>query len=247
MPGSLPSQTIDCELTESSLVNQDVYRLLLRVPDGQAARFYAGQYLEIIFADGQRCAFSIGSSPAHTRNTGVIELHFRHVSGHPPSESLLATLRSATRLQVELPMGGCYLEQVPASPVLLIAGSTGFSQAKSIIEFLLDHDTCPEIFLYWGGRTVDDLYLDGLPRQWAATHTNFIYHPVVSAPDAEVPYGGRPGLVHEAVLSDFDDLSGHLVIASGSPAMVYAAYDAFIDKGVSRDNFHSDVFDYAPR
>lgn len=247
MSGPLPSQQIECRLTEWKQVNQDVFRLLLRVPDGATAPYYAGQYLEIVFADGQRCAFSIGSSPAHTRATGVIELHFRHVPDHEPSENLLGMLRASDTIHVELPMGGCYLEQAPASPVVMIAGSTGFSQAKSIIEFLLEHESCPEICLYWGGRTVDDLYLDGLPRSWAATHTNFIYHPVVSADGADVPAGGRPGLVHEAVLSDYHDLSDHLIIASGSPAMVYAAYDAFIEKGVSRDNFHSDVFDYAPR
>lgn len=39
---------------------------------------------------------------------------------------------------------------------------------------------------------------------------------------------GRTGLVHEAVIADFDDLSGYEIYARGNPLMVEAAHKALI-------------------
>lgn len=54
---------------------------------------------------------------------------------------------------------------------------------------------------------------------------------------------GRTGLVHEAVMADYPDLSGHDVYACGVPAMVNAARRDFVEKsGLPTDRFFADVF-----
>ena len=82
--------------------------------------------------------------------------------------------------------------------------------------------------LYWGARQAADLYMNELPQAWQAAHENFSYVPVLSEPAAEDHWQGRTGLVHQAVLDDFADLSGWEVYACGAPVMVEAAHSSFI-------------------
>jgi CDP-4-dehydro-6-deoxyglucose reductase len=51
------------------------------------------------------------------------------------------------------------------------------------------------------------------------------------------------GLVHEAVMQDLPDLSGHQVYACGAPVMVEAARRDFVAQcQLPDDEFHADAF-----
>jgi CDP-4-dehydro-6-deoxyglucose reductase len=102
------------------------------------------------------------------------------------------------------------------------------------------------IILYWGVRSWRDLYLPELPQQWAKEHPNFTFVPVLSEPKPEDHWTGRTGLVHEAILADFPDLSGHQIYACGSIGMVEAAHPAFQSHGLAQDDCFSDAFRLAP-
>ena len=71
--------------------------------------------------------------------------------------------------------------------------------------------------LYWGVRSLADLYLPNLPGQWQRQHRDFTFIPVLSDPLPEVHWPGRTGFVHKAVMADFDDLSGYQVYACAGP------------------------------
>jgi len=92
-----------------------------------------------------------------------------------------------------------------------------------------------------------DLYLPELPRQWEREHANFRFIPVLSEAAPEDQWTGRIGLVHEAILADFPDLSSHQVYACGSAGMVEAAYPAFQAHGLRQDDCFSDAFRLAPK
>ena len=70
---------------------------------------------------------------------------------------------------------------------------------------------------------------------------------MLSEPRAEDHWTGRTGLVHEAILADFPDLSSHQLYACGSVQMVQAAYPAFMQHGIRSDDCFSDVFHLAPQ
>ena len=97
--------------------------------------------------------------------------------------------------------------------------------------------------LYWGCRGEADLYLHDWALQAAATIPNLRYVPVLSEPPADGRWTGRPGLVHQAVMADWPDLSGHQVYACGTPLMVEAAQRDFIARcGLPADEFLADAF-----
>jgi CDP-4-dehydro-6-deoxyglucose reductase len=115
---------------------------------------------------------------------------------------------------------------------------------KGIIEHALARGIRRPMHLYWGARARRDLYLDDLARGWERDH-GLRYVPVLSEPDPGDRWEGRTGLVHEAVLADFPDLSGHEVYTSGPPVMVAAVRDTLPRRGLPLAHLFSDAFEFA--
>ena len=212
------------------------------VPPGADLSFNAGQYLELHIPE-KKCPFSIASSP-HQRD--LIELHIRPTPGSEDSQHIEAILDNARELTITIPKGDCYLTSSPPGPLILIAASTGVTQMKSIIEFILHQGVVQPIALYWGVVADSDLYMNDLCESWAQ-HDLVTYVPVVSEPDTSPDWTGRTGLVGDVALGDFEDLSDVSVVVGGGPAMVYATLDRFVERGLPKANMQSDIFSYAPR
>jgi NAD(P)H-flavin reductase len=127
-------------------------------------------------------------------------------------------------------------------PILFVAGATGFAPIKSIVEDAFQRGIQRPMRLYWGVRQRKDLYMLALCEQWQKEHPNFSVVPVVSEPTEGDGWTGRTGLVHEAMLDDFADLSGHEVYLCGSVKMVETAVPAFLAQGLGEDACFSDAF-----
>ena len=84
-----------------------------------------------------------------------------------------------------------------------------------------------------------------LPAQWAKEHPNFTFIPVLSDPRPEDNWQGRTGLVHQAILDDFESLGGYQVYACGAPIMIEAGQSAFAARDLPEDEFFADSFTYA--
>jgi NAD(P)H-flavin reductase len=142
----------------------------------------------------------------------------------------------------EGPVGSFVLHEPSDKPLIFVAGATGFAPVKSLLEQAFRMGIERPLHLYWGVRRLRDLYLTDLPRQWEREHPNFHFVPVLSEPAPEDGWSGRTGLVHEAILADFPDLSGFSVYACGSVRMVEAARPAFVSQGLHEDACYSDAF-----
>ncbi|TXI85645.1 MAG: CDP-6-deoxy-delta-3,4-glucoseen reductase, partial [Cupriavidus sp.] len=67
--------------------------------------------------------------------------------------------------------------------------------------------------------------------------------PVLSDALPEDGWTGRTGFVHQAVMADLPDLSGHQVYACGAPIMVESAQKDFVAQcGLPEDEFYADAF-----
>jgi NAD(P)H-flavin reductase/ferredoxin len=215
----------------------DVTIVSLRFPIGLRAPFKAGQYLQVIMADGDRRNFSMANAARH--NDGA-ELHVRHVAGGKFSVGTLSKLIVGDALQVEIPYGDFYLRAADR-PVILLASGTGFSPIKSIIETSIHAGNRRPMHLYWGARRREDIYLEDLPARWAQRLPWFSFTPVLSEPSSS--WRGRTGLVHDAVREDQENLAGADVYACGNPLMVSAAQRSFIeDHGLPEAQFFADAF-----
>ena len=222
----------------------DVTGVTLRAAPGQPPlTWLPGQYLDVLLEQGKRRPFSIASGP---RPDGAIELHVRHVAGGGFTSWVSEGLQVGDRLTIEGPLGTFVPREDSERPMVFMAGGTGFAPVKAIVEHFLALGTRRTIALYWGARNAGDLYLRTLAEGWAREAPNLRFHPVLSDPEQAAATGLRSGLVHEAVLEDWPDLSGHEVYMSGPPAMIDAGRRLFAEAGLPDERLYFDSFDYAP-
>ncbi len=235
----LSARIYEVRVERLELLAHDVMRVALRLPEGERIAFEAGQYINVLLEDGARRAYSF-TTPSGT--TSLIELHIRRIPGGRFSGRVFETMREGDALRIDGPIGGFTLHEPSDKPLIFVAGATGFAPVKSLLEqaFVLGIER--PLYLYWGVRRRRDLYLHELPMRWAREHANFHYVPVLSEPAPEDGWTGRTGLVHEAILADFPDLSGFAVYACGSVQMVHAARPALIAQGLDGDACYSDAF-----
>ena len=216
----------------------DLIRLTVSLPGGERIDFAAGQYLNIVLADGQRRAYSFANAPHDNQR---IELHVRRIPGGRFTGHVFTEMKVGDALTFEGPLGRFTLRE-SARPILFVAGATGFAPVKSIVEDAFRRGLSRSMWLYWGVRRRRDLYMADLAEQWQREHANFHFVPVLSHAEPADAWTGRRGLVHEAMLADFPDMSGYEVYVCGSVKMVEAAVPAFIEQGLGQELCFSDAF-----
>jgi len=242
-PGRLPVHRHRARVVALTRLADDVMQVRLAVTGERPLRFRAGQYINVLLDDGEKRSFSFATAP---HAGGDIELQIRLVPGGRFTTHVFEKMQVGEVVEFEGPLGSFFLREDSDKPIIFVAGATGFAPVKSMLEHAFHAGVKRDMVLYWGVRSKKDLYLADLPERWAAEHPNFRFVPVLSAPRAEDNWHGRTGLVHEAILADYPDLSGHQLYACGSVQMVEAAHPAFAAQGLAQDDCFSDAFKLAP-
>jgi CDP-4-dehydro-6-deoxyglucose reductase len=235
-----PIKKMPSRVTTIEKVAPDVVVLTLQLPASERLNYRAGQYIEIMLRDNKRRSYSMASAPVEG---GPVSLHIRHMPGGLFTDQVFGTMKERDILRFEGPMGTFFLREDSDKPVVLLASGTGFAPLKAIVEHMINEQSPRPITLYWGARRPHDLYMDALCRQWAADLPQFTYVPVVSEALPEDAWSGRTGFVHQAVMADLPDLSGHQVYACGAPVMVDSANRDFVQLcQLPADEFYADAF-----
>lgn len=239
----IPVKTLPCRVEHMAQPAPDVMILHLRLPANQRLQFLAGQYVDILLKGGLRRSYSIGNAP---HDDELLQLHVRLVPGGRFSGHVFEGMKPREILRLEGPHGSFFLREDSHKPIICVAGGTGFAPIKSLIEHAFYEHAKRPIRLYWGARTRADLYMPELPESWAAAHPDFRYVPVLSEPRPEDDWQGRTGLVHRAVMEDYQDLAAYQVYACGAPAMIDAAKRDFTQVcKLPAVDFFADSFTYA--
>ncbi len=241
--GDIPIKKLPCRVQALQRAADDVMIVEVKLPASEQFQFRAGQYIDFLLADGKRRSFSIANAP---HEGGHLELHVRKIPGGQFTTHVFDTMKARDILRFEGPLGGFFLREDSQAPIVLVAGGTGFAPIKAIIEHAHHIGLRRPMTLYWGARTRSGLYMDGLARDWERALPGFRYIPVLSETRPDDAWDGRRGLVHEAVMADLPDLSGHEVYACGAPAMIEAARAAFIERCALPDTaFLADSFTFS--
>ena len=212
--------------------------LFLKLPQNDRLQFRAGQYIDFLLKDGKRRSFSMANAP---HDDEFLQLHVRNYEGLF-SGHVFNRMKERDILRLEGPFGSFYLRDSDR-PMVFLASGTGFAPIKAIIEHCIATGVHRDMVLYWGNRTLADMYAAELPERWARELPNFRFVPVLSEPKPDDHWTGRTGFVHEAVMADHPDLSGVQVYACGAPVMVDAARRDFTTRcGLPEDEFYADAF-----
>jgi CDP-4-dehydro-6-deoxyglucose reductase len=234
----LPSRVLSIERPAD-----DVAVLRLQLPANQNLQYRAGQYVEFILQGGARRSYSMANAPHDLGNPPAIELHVRHMPGGKFTDHVFGAMKARDILRMEGPFGSFFLREDGDKPIVLLASGTGFAPLKAIVEHMRHKGIARPTVLYWGGRRPRDLYMHDWCLRMAGEMPNLRYVPVISDALPEDGWAGRTGFVHEAVMADWPDLSGHQVYACGAPVMVDAAQRDFVARcGLPPAEFYADSF-----
>lgn len=234
----IPVKTLPCRVEKMEKLAADVMALWLKLPSSERLQFLPGQYIDFMLKDGKRRSFSLANAP---EEDALLELHIRHVPGGFFTDQVFGAMKVKDIVRINGPLGSFFLRESD-KPIVFLAGGTGFAPIKSILSHAFHHGGSRQMALYWGAKSLADLYLAALPAQWQSEHDNFSFIPVLSEPGQQDQWSGRTGLVHRAVLADFADLSGYEVYACGAPPMIEAAKREFMANGLPEAAFYSDSF-----
>ena len=238
----LPIKTLPCRVSQLKKLSADVMLLELKLPPHEKFEFRAGQYLDFILPDSRRRSFSMANSPSSCEK---LELHIRQVPGGSFTGKVFNEMKVKDMLRIQGPFGTFILRDDNTRPAILVAGGTGLAPLKSMLETVREEGCDRPLYLYWGARSASDLYFHQELQQWERELDCLHYTPVLSEASAADEWSGATGWVQEAVLSDFPDLAGMDVYASGPPPMIDAIQQQFPANGLEQGHFYFDSFEYA--
>lgn len=229
-------QRVTCRVAGLKQFNHEIMQVLLQPEPPASLRFQPGQYINIVLGGQEKRPFSLANAP---REDNLIELHIRHNAGGRFARWLRDDMEEDARVVIDGPHGEFSIHESDR-PIIMIAGGTGFAPIKALIEHMIHEHIGRIVYLYWGARTREDLYLESMAQRWGRVHENIHFIPVLSE---ENPGPGiRTGLVHEAVLEDFSGLGGYEVYVCGPVGLIRAAQETFLNHGLDKDAIFSDMF-----
>ncbi|MFL1490563.1 FAD-binding oxidoreductase [Pseudomonas antarctica] len=233
--GDIKTRTLPCRIDSIGVLASNVVEVVLRLPPNSKFTYLPGQYLDVIGPEGVRRSYSIAN--AH-REDEKLELHIREVELGVMSAYWFGVAKGNDLLRLEGPLGTFSLREKDARSIVFLATGTGIAPVKAMLEQIM---TAPEIvkgkqiYVYWGGRTENDIYW-----QPDLKRLNAVFTPVLSR--AGSSWGGRTGYVQAAVMEDFIDLTQVVVYACGSETMIFSARETLQKAGLPDRNFYADAF-----
>lgn len=223
-----------CKVHSIKMMAEHVIRVELRLPPASEFKINSGQYVDIIGPSGVMRSYSV----ANYVTENILELHIGKVEGGRFSDYWFGEVEINDLLRLNGPLGTFTLRSVKGQNVVFLATGTGIAPIKAMIEgakFLAPEDQPKSLTVFWGGRSLEDLYFDP-----SVVDESVRYIPSLSrwSPDWE----GETGYVQDVFLNESPDLSNCVVYACGSDNMIRSSFKKLTDAGLSERNFFSDAF-----
>jgi NAD(P)H-flavin reductase len=232
-------QTLKAEVVAISPLTEFVHKVTLKPQ--QPVTFEAGQYMQLVLGEKDKRAFSIASRPSQCDE---LELHIGASVADSYAMQALEHLRNAYNekqpVTIEAGLGVSQLRLQCERPIILLAGGTGFSYAKSMADHLAEINCERPVLFYWGVKEESALYAHSEMQAWADSRENFTFIPVVENPSTH--WTGHTGFVHKAVMQDIVSLEPYDIYMAGRFDMIGVVRDDFIAHGAIRENMHADAF-----
>jgi CDP-4-dehydro-6-deoxyglucose reductase len=230
-----PVKTLPSRIQSLERLSRDVLRVILRLPPNQQLEYHPGQYIDVIGKNGLRRSYSVANAPATDK---LVELHIRQVPEGAMSRYWFEEAKTNDLLRLNGPLGTFFLRDISGMDLILLATGTGMAPIKAMLEGMAagPQERLPRsISVYWGGRTLQDLYWNP-----AGVGLALRYFPVLSRADSS--WTGARGYVQQAVVQSGTTLEQAVVYACGSLAMIDSARAQIMAAGLNGRRFYSDAF-----
>ena len=232
-------QTLEVLVASMRRAADDVMIVHLKLPEGARMTFRAGQYFNVVLEDGARRAFSFATAP-DDRDT--IEMHVRLMPGGRFTTHVFRQMKDGDAAEIEGPFGRFYAAREREAPHLRGRRHRLRAGQEHARVRLRRRPAAAHAAVLGRAPPQGSVHGGACPSSGRASIPTSRFVPVLSEAAPEDQWGGRAGLVHEAILQDFPDLSGFDIYTCGSVKMVESARPAFIAQGLTEDACFADAF-----
>ncbi len=183
--------------------------------------------------------YSMANAP---RQDGLLEFHIRLIDGGAVSMAMTSSTVAGTELRLGPPVGVLTLSNpLSGRDLLLVGGSTGLAPMKAILDQLTAVPEPPQVHLFFGARTAEELYdLDSLEKM-AAQYSWLTITPAVSA---DPKFAGETGSLPD-VVARHGDWSGHDAYLAGPTTMVKETAARLASAGMAQEQIHIEDFGWS--
>jgi ferredoxin-NAD(P)+ reductase (naphthalene dioxygenase ferredoxin-specific) len=229
-----PAKIIKTTVVGIDDLTHDIKRLRLSLSKPFA--FSPGQYATLQFSPHHIRPYSM----AGTASPDEVEFHIRMVPDGRVTSYVANELAIGQTVRLSGPLGTAYLRKKYSGPIVCIAGGTGLAPVLSILRGMASEEMKNSVHLYFGVRSIEDVYgLDWLDAL-KSTLPDLTVHVVVASLREDGEY--RAGVVTDAVSEDWSSLSGWRAYIAGAPVMVDAASIMLRQKGIDAAHIYADAF-----
>nr|QOE77415.1 alkene monooxygenase reductase [Rhodococcus ruber]BAA07115.1 reductase [Gordonia rubripertincta] len=215
----------------------DIARVRLRLEPGEEIAFTAGQFVNVeVPGTGLLRTFSLANAPD---DPSVVELICKLYPDGLFSRFLRDEAAPGTPVRVFGPYGQLKI-RLSHRPILMIAGGSGLAPLLSMLRDLAAKKCDRPVSMFFGARSVDDLYLIEEIREIGESLADFEFIPVLSE-SSPADWHGETGMVTDALLRWRAELA-HDVYLCGPPPMIDAAVPLLVERGVRPRNIYYDAF-----
>ena len=227
----------------------DIKELVVKCDGGFNRNMMAGQYAEISIKDiPTPRSYSFAKAPRN-ESEGEFSFYIRKVPGGEFTEWLYAEDRVGTAVSLGAPYGQFYHREA-SSQMVCMAGGSGMSAIKAILEECVLEQTERNCIYLFGAQAERDLYcqeeMQRIKEQWNKNYT-FEFVEVLSADIEGSSWTGPTGFVtdyfKQAYLDtsalNLKDAQGYLC---GPPPMIDAAINLLKSGGINEESIYYDKF-----
>ncbi|WP_426369158.1 FAD-binding oxidoreductase [Pseudocolwellia sp. HL-MZ7] len=246
------SLTFPCGIAALTLLSNNVLKVTLRLPLIVRLDYLPGQYIDITSPNNICRSYSLATAKV---NEQTIEIHIRKIEEGVMSNYWFNQAKVNDLLTLQGPKGTFFLrDDIVQQDIYFLATGTGIAPINALLEtleYLPESELPHSITVIWGGRKVEDFYLDLIKKfSNRALKINIIY--TLSATPLnqlstttltqykETPY--TQGYVQKVLLRLQPNLAKSRVYACGSTLMINAAQKLLIEKGLDEKHFLADAF-----
>ena len=222
-------------------LTHDINRFDIDLIEPKEIDFKSGQYVVVEPIPGETRAYSIASI---RRRREKISLEVKKIPNGICSTHLHA-LKEKDELNFYGPYGDFYLRKNDHK-VVCVAGGVGLAPMKSIIDEVINEHQGRRVELYYGARTIDDMYDYEKYISMTGKHENFKFYPALSEVEEVLhhPTGFvfDTGFINNEIASKLkngDDCEAYLC---GPPVMIDFSIQTLRDKGVPEERIFYDKF-----
>lgn len=246
-------------LDKTRLLTHDIMELTIKLdaPFQHAAEpavnghaYRAGQYADISFPGIENPrSYSFAKAPDN-ENSNELTFYVRKVPDGELTSWLFAEDRVGSQVTVNGPYGSFWLRD-GEGPIICIAGGSGMSSIKALLEHANDIGCKRDTVYLFGARAQQDLYcVDELKALVNARNDSadtsargtLDFLPVLSEEKVDSDWRGLRGFVTEHIAKQTLDWANAQAYLCGPPPMIDAAIEELKKQGVSKDNIHFDKF-----